>query len=292
MSTLSGVGFACGSATIVNAMSTGKGAAFGVDLWLEARVELSERFRGIRGRTVGVRESPKLVETCVRRVLERFGAPELGARILTYSDIPVAVGLSSSSAAANAATMATLMALGRRPKPEEVLEIGVRAAMEAGVTLTGAFDDAAASLLACGVVTDNRKMKILRRFDVDPSLRVAVFIPRGGKLYTKSLRGKDFSQIADGIKEVHRMALRGDVWTAMTLNGILYASVLKHDLAPTFIALSSGSIAAGITGKGPATVAIGSPEAISATVKGWRRFNGRIILTSPAKRWALDAFGD
>jgi len=292
MRELSGVGFACGSATVVNAMSTGKGAAFGVDLWLEARVRLSERIRGIAGRTVGVRESPRLVEICVRKVLERLGVQDLGARICTYSDIPVAVGLSSSSAAANAAVLATLMALGERMRPEEVLEISVAAAIEAGVTLTGAFDDAAASLLATGVITDNRKMKILGKFEVDPSFRVAIFIPRGKKLYTKSLRGKDFSQIASGVEEVHRMALDGDVWTAMTLNGILYSSVLGHDLTPTFVALSSGVVAAGITGKGPATVAVGSPEAISETVRNWRRLSGRIILTSPAKRWTQNVVRD
>lgn len=292
MTELSGVGFACASATVVNAMSTGKGAAFGVDLWLEARVRLSSSLRGVKGKVVGVKESPKLVELCVRKVLEKFGAEDLGARIATYSDIPVAVGLSSSSAAANAAVLATLMALGEKPEPYEVLNIGVDAAMEAGVTLTGAFDDAAASLLACGVVTDNLKRKILKTFNPDPSLKVAIHIPRGKKLYTGSLRKKDFSSIAQGIEKIHRMAMEGDFWSAMTLNGILYASILKHDLAPTFLALSCGVLAAGITGKGPATVAVGYPEAIAAVVKKWRQLGGRIILTSPARRWIEVGSGD
>lgn len=288
MTSLSGVGFACASATVVNAMSTGKGAAFGIDLWLEARVKLSPSLRGVKGRTVGVKEPPKLVELCVKKVLEKFGADNLGARVVTYSDIPVAVGLSSSSAAANAAVMATLMALGEKLKPQEILEIGVNAAIESGVTLTGAFDDAAASLLACGVITDNRNRKILKTFELDPSLKVAIHIPAGKKLYTGSLRGKDFSSIAEGIEKIHQMALDGEIWAAMTLNGILYASILKHNLAPTFLALSSGVLAAGLTGKGPATVAVGDSEKIAEVAKKWRSLGGRIILTSPARRWISD----
>ncbi|MEM1689641.1 MAG: shikimate kinase [Candidatus Hadarchaeales archaeon] len=288
MTSLSGVGFACASATVVNAMSTGKGAAFGVDLWLEARVKLSSSFRGVKGRVVGMKESPRLIELCVKEVLKKFGADNLGARVITYSDIPVAVGLSSSSAAANAAVLATLMALGEKLEPQEVLEIGVKVAIESGVTVTGAFDDAAASLLACGVITDNEERRILKTFEVDPSLKVAIHIPRGKKLYSGSLRGMDFSSIAEGIEKVHQMALEGEIWTAMTLNGILYASVLKHDLAPTFLALSSGVSAAGLTGKGPATVAIGTPEKIAEVAKKWKSLGGRIIITSPARRWISD----
>ncbi len=172
-----GVASACASATVVNAIAAGKGAAFGVDLRVQARVELTKN-KGISGRVLGGKESPKLIEICVRRALEDMGLRKtFGALVETSSDIPIAVGLSSSSAAANASVLATFAAAGKKPEPKRLLDIGIDSAFEAGVTITGALDDAAASYFGYGVATDNLKRKILRKFNVDPKLAVVESIP-------------------------------------------------------------------------------------------------------------------
>jgi shikimate kinase len=279
---LVGVASACASATVVNAIATGKGAAFGLELRVSATVELSRRFRGIRGKVEGGRESPKLIEACVKRVLRWLGAEEFGARAQTTSTIPVAVGLSSSSAAANAVVLATCAALSERPRIREILELGVNAAFDAGVTLTGALDDAAASLFGQGVITDNVKRRVLKRFRVPERLRVAILIPPS-KLYTTSLSKKNFASIREGVEEAHRLALSGEVWSAMVLNGLLYTHALNQDPSPALEALRAGALGAGLTGTGPATVAIGDADAVIETLKLWRRKPGRVILTTPAK---------
>ena len=67
-----GIASACASATVVNAIAAGKGAAFGVDLRVQASVELTKD-RKVIGRVLGGgKESPKLIEICVRRVLENL----------------------------------------------------------------------------------------------------------------------------------------------------------------------------------------------------------------------------
>ncbi|MEM3513862.1 MAG: shikimate kinase [Candidatus Hadarchaeum sp.] len=276
-----GIASACASATVVNAIAAGKGAAFGVDLRVQARVRLTKGGK-ISGRILGQRkESPRLIEICVRRVLENLGMKKYGAVVETTSEIPIAVGLSSSSAAANAVVLATFAACDQRPKPEQVLEIGIESAFEAGVTVTGALDDAAASFYGGGVITDNLKRKILKRFKVDPRLVVVVHVPPV-KFYTSKVSPEDLRHIYRAVQSVHRMALRGEIWKSLTINGLLYSTALGHDPMIAIEAISKGAVAAGLTGTGSATVAVAEPDKVVDIVKAWRAWRGRILITKPA----------
>ena len=93
-----------GAATIVNAIALGEGAAFGVDLWTKAEVRLTDEPQIITGEiTSDPAESTVLIEETVLRVLQHFSVENrFGAKVKTWSNIPVARGLKSSSAAANA----------------------------------------------------------------------------------------------------------------------------------------------------------------------------------------------
>ena len=64
---------AYGAVTIVNAMATGKGAAFGIDLWTKASVKLTDD-GAIETRILGdEKENTILAERCVRAVFGYFG---------------------------------------------------------------------------------------------------------------------------------------------------------------------------------------------------------------------------
>ncbi|MBC7219195.1 MAG: shikimate kinase [Hadesarchaea archaeon] len=276
-----GIASACASATVVNAIAAGKGAAFGVDLRVQSRVRLTKEGK-ISGRILGQKkESPKLIEICVRKVLENLGMEKCGAVAETTSEIPIAVGLSSSSAAANAAVLATFAACDQRPKPEQVLELGIEAAFEAGVTVTGALDDAAASFYGCGVITDNLKRRILKKFKVDPKLVVVIHVPLT-KFYTSKVSPEELRRIRGPVQSVHRMAMRGEFWKALTINGLLYSTALGHDPMIAIEAISKGAMAAGLTGTGSATVAVAEPDKVVDIVKAWRGWRGRILITRPA----------
>lgn len=62
----------------------------------------------------------------------------------------------------------------------EIVKLGVKAAKEVGVTITGAFDDACASFLGGIVITDNRKMELIRREEADS--KVLIFAPAKKRL--------------------------------------------------------------------------------------------------------------
>ena len=270
-----------GAVTIVNAMATGKGAALGVELRTHATVTLTNQSGVFVARNLtDPRENTKLAKVTAQKVFTRFKADKrFGAIVETDSNIPIAVGLKSSSAASNAVALASLRALGRKISDVEVVRLGVQASFKAGVTLTGAFDDACACYFGGVVVTDNLKRRILKRFTPKGRLRVLIHVPKMKK-YTRDVDSDSFKSIKPFIQAAHRSALRGDYWSSMTLNGLIYSMALGYDTRTTTSALDSGALAAGLTGKGPAVAAI-VPESKKDELRAaWRRFNGTIIETS------------
>ncbi|MCS7120935.1 MAG: shikimate kinase [Nitrososphaerota archaeon] len=269
---------AYGAVTIVNAISCGLGAALGIDLQTEASVRLTNEPGKIEGRILSdPNESIILIQKTVSRVLRHFNLEEeYGAYVETRSNIPVARGLKSSSAAANAVALAVLDALNEDISDLEVIGLGVDAAIEAGVTVTGAFDDACASYFGNVVITDNMERKILRQFIPEEGYIVLVYVPER-KSYTATSDIKRMKIIASQVKAIHKLALQGDYWTAMTVNGFLYAAALGYDPKIPLDALEAGAIAAGLSGKGPSVAAVVPHENVSSVKEALRKYDGKII---------------
>jgi shikimate kinase len=270
-----------GAITVINAMATGRGAALGIELQTRATVTVTDRPGVFVARNSSdLEENTNLAKVTAQGVFERFGANKrFGAVVETYSNIPIAVGLKSSSAASNAVALASLHALGRKASDVEVVRLGVQASLRAGVTLTGAFDDACACYFGGVIITDNVKRKILRRFRPGGDFLVLIHVPKM-KRYTRDVDPDSFRSVRPFIKAAHHGALRGDYWNAMTLNGLIYSMALGYDIITTTTALESGAVAAGLTGKGPAVAAI-VPESKKDNVRAaWRRIKGQVIETS------------
>lgn len=267
-----------GAATIINAIATGKGAAVGVDLWTKATVALTDEAGHV---DVLIRsdssENPVLAQKTVERVLKHFGEnQEFGAKVETTSNIPVARGLKSSSAAANAIALATTAALKRSLDDITVVKLGVDGALDAKVTITGAFDDACASYFGGLVITDNMERKIIKHFKLIESLAVLFYVP-AEKTYTVRTDVKRMKDMASAVKVAYNEALNGDYLTALTLNGLIYSSALGYDSDPAVDALTAGAFAAGLSGTGPAVSAIVPEDKIDMVKEVWRNLEGEIL---------------
>ncbi len=268
-----------GAATIVNAIATGKGAAFGIDLETKASVELNDsgvvhaQIKDFAG------EDTRLIELCSSEVFNYFGV-DYGINIETQSNIPVARGLKSSSAAANAVVLETVDAVLKehpefcKPGDLELIGLGVNAAVKAGVTITGAFDDASASYLGGFVVTDNTKRIILKSGRME-SCKVLLFVPEQ-KTYTAGVDVDRVKLLANEVSVAWGEALKGNIYSAMNLNGVLYSSTLNQDPSIALAALEAGALAAGLCGTGPAVAALVEDD-IEALKVSWEGFDGRII---------------
>ena len=282
-----GEAVAYGAATIINAIAMGRGAAFGVHLCTKAKVKLTEDAGNVEGKILSEpSEDTSLMREVVLTVFRHFHLEnKFGAYTESESNIPIAKGLKSSSAAANALVLATVAALGKKLEDTVVLNLSVDAAIRAKTTITGAFDDTCASFYGNVVVTDNLKRKILRYFDVNGDLDVLFHVPPQ-KSYTHDSNVPRMKLIASEVEIAFKEALSGNYWTALTLNGVLYAAALGYNAEIAIDALEAGALASGLSGKGPATVAVVHSSKTPKVLEAWRSYNGEIIKTKLNKEKA------
>ncbi|MEM2103335.1 MAG: shikimate kinase [Candidatus Bathyarchaeia archaeon] len=267
-----------GAATIINAIATGKGAALGVDLWTKAEVEITDEAGIIEGEVVSdPTEKPTLIRETAKKVLEYFKVDDkFGVKAKTWSNIPIARGLKSSSSAANAIALATVAALERNLDDLAVVNLGVDGALNAKVTITGAFDDACASYFGGIIITDNVKRRIIKRFTVSEELAVLFHVPNM-KAYTINTNVSRMKTVAPLVEIAYRHALRGKFWQALTLNGLIYSAALGYDSKIVIDALMAGAEAAGLCGKGPAVAFIVSNDKVDAIKDVLMGYDGEVL---------------
>lgn len=279
-----------GSATIINAIATGCGSAFGIQLYVTAEVELKGTDGMISCRS-DVKVDTTLMENCVAMVLDRFkNSFELeldkGISVKTSSTLPVASGLSSSSATSNAVIMATVNALMDEYEigadtnlitDLEMLNMGVDASLKSGVTITGAFDDASASFFGGFTITNNMERKILE-MDSMKEQHILVYMPN----ITSPTAHSDVRRmklIAPQVKLAFQEALQGNLHNAMTLNGLLYCASLGFNPKMALDAVDAGAVASGLSGTGPSFVALAGDEDVDNIIEAWSSQPGKIIRT-------------
>lgn len=268
-----------GSATVINAIATGSGSAFGIKRYVTAEVELKSS--GIICKSDKAVDTT-LMELCVKRVLQNFDI-DTGVRVKTFSDLPVASGLSSSSATSNAVTMATALTLLNEYDSDqliddfEILNMAIDASLEAGVTITGAFDDASASFFGGLTVTDNVNRKILKKEQMEEQ-NILIYMPDKKSLTAQSDIGK-MKLLSPYVKLAFDQALKGDIYKALTLNGLLYCAALEFNPNIALDALNAGAVAAGLSGTGPSFVAITDNNSLENVLDVWGQYEGEVIHT-------------
>jgi shikimate kinase len=277
-----GQAVAHGAVSILNAFAAGKGAAMGVDLWTRARVTLHDGAGETSGFvTSDPQGSIQLATRVVDKVLEHYGyGGKFHGEVETSSIIPTAVGLKSSSAAANAVALATASALDREPDDDVLVEIGVEASLECGVSLTGAYDDSFVSWHGGAVLTDNGRRKVEKVLKIPENIRIIILVPPRQTL-TGSLYRRRFAPIKRISELAYREASNGHVWDALTLNGLAFSAVLGEDPRPALSAIEAGALGAGLSGKGPAVVAAVEEKDSKNVRQAFEKFDGRIIETEP-----------
>jgi shikimate kinase len=277
---MNGHGVAYGAGTVINAIAAWKGSAFAIDLHTEATVTLKGDL--IEGEIEGGGDT-RLIERACELTLDSL-CIDSGARVRTTSQVPVASGLKSSSAAANATVLATARAAGRDIDPLEAVRIGVRAALDAGVSITGAFDDACSSMLGGIVLTDNREKKLLKREMLVSE--VVVYVP-DRRAFSADTDVRRSRLIAPWVETAFDMALKGDYRRAMTLNGFLYCGALGFSPEPMLAALELGVDGVSLSGTGPAFVALATEEQSDRLRKAWAAYPGRVIVTKTVNEGAF-----
>ncbi|MDK6028090.1 shikimate kinase [Ignisphaera sp. 4213-co] len=233
---------AWGGISVVNAIPSGLGSAIAIDMKTKIFIRRCSNFEK--------KPSSRLVEKILEYFSSRYGLSNLCADVV--SDIPMGSGLKSSSSVA----VALIKAVKNLNIVEEldVPRLAAELSRLAGVSITGALDDAAAAYYGGVVFTDNTNMKVIRVLDPKLEMSVVILIPRG--VSRPPMNVDKLRKYSHLFEEVFSIAIQGDIFRAMTLNGLLIARLMGYSEDVPRKALSMGASAAGVSGNGPATFAV------------------------------------
>lgn len=261
-----------GAISILNAIGTGYGSAVGISLKVSAEVSLSKG-RGIKLQTEIGKE---LLKDLALIILPKDIVSQNQININIISEIPAGYGLKSSSAVTSALSLACFKITGDNPDDKCVLESAIAASIKAGVTITGAFDDAAACYYGGVVITDNRSHELLKHYRAPEDLYALIFLP------AQETRGDFISRLpimSDLFFDSFNLAKSGNYWKAMKLNGVIMSSISGFDSRPALDALKAGALSASISGNGPSTAAVTYIENIDSILAAFSRYDGKILVS-------------
>ena len=270
-----------GSATIINAIATGFGSAFGIGLDIEC--ESKNISNGIKCEN-DVGADNTLMELCVGKVFNHYSIDknDFGISIKTKSNLPMASGLSSSSASSNAVVRAVSHLISNEfnlnPLTDlETVNMAIDASLEAGVTITGSFDDATASYFGGVVITDNKNRKFILKEEMD-DYNILIYMPDFHSQSGESDVGR-MKVMAPLVETAYDFACKKDFFKAINLNGLIYSSALGFDTSIAVDALQAGAKASGLSGTGSAFFAIVDEENIDDVNDSWMKYEGSIFKT-------------
>lgn len=248
-----GVGEAYGAITLVNALPTGRGAAAAVELTSTAIATL----RPAQDPTepsiqIAAEQWSPLVEAAAHRALSEFPPPSTSTLTLEIqSGIPVARGLKSSSAVSSALVAAVARASGHRVDAPTVARLSADVSQGIGLSATGAFDDAFASIAGGCALTDNPTRTVLARPHLPDDIEVILWIPRATHGPSVEWHERFRARREEGQAAVDA-ALEGDLWEAMERNTALVEDVMGYRYAALRDSLrEAGAVASGVSGLGP-----------------------------------------
>jgi shikimate kinase len=269
--TLRSVAVVHGAVSIVNAVATSFGSALGISLKVEVEM-VAEKGSGIIFESGN---SNKMIDRIIEEVLSPKFTTEYLLKIRINSEIPLGVGLKSSSAVSNAVALACNGLISDDVQDQQVLDSAVDASLYAKTTITGAYDDSTACYYGGFVVTDNYNRKILRQDLCPDDVVVIIYVP-------KNCQRGDLSKLKllfDLYNDAFNLAYGGKYWKAMILNGILNSAILLGDYLPSRLALENGALAAGMSGNGPSTAAIARKEDCNKIRSAFEALNGYVIVS-------------
>lgn len=262
-----------GAISIVNAIATGYGSALGISLKVRVEVEL-RKGNGILFQPEG---GTPLLRNIINRSLPKEITKNNLLVIKVDSQIPAGMGLKSSSAVSSATALACTALVGNDLDDKIILNLAVRASLDAGVTITGAYDDSTACYFGGIVVTNNYEYELIQREEAPADLYAVVFLPNNNRYGNI----RNLYLFSDLFMDAFNLAKTRQYWKAMKLNGLLTASALSGEYKPILTALQRGALSASISGNGPSIAAVTYKEHIDNITQIYDKYNG-VTLVSKA----------
>lgn len=273
-----------GAATFVSGIGWQPGVTLGVALETTARLRRGDE--GISVRSAGDEEvDSSLVRVCMDYA-KGIGLLDGSVAVEVRSQIPPSRGMKSSSSVSLAVLGAAFRLAGRDFNDSALLRLSAELSVRAGVSITGAYDDAAACHLGGVIYASNGGMRIIRRTPVKAGYIVLFCIP-ARRITKSSLPVEQFSKHSREMRANYRAAFEGRLRDASMSNTALLCGLLDIDPAPSAEALAAGAVISGLTGTGPAFFAVCTPLARDDVASAFKP-HGSVLATEP---WGVTADG-
>jgi shikimate kinase len=172
--------------TLLNAIYADFGAALGLDI--PCHVEVTEG----KGLTINtIPQNPTdLINSCFEILTEETGVTISNIEVSTYSPLPSERGLKTSSAISCALISSLNDYYDLNLQVKQIIQFAAKASIRAGVSITGAYDDAYASFTGGLVITENKTSLPVHHVDIETTDEICLIIPN----LTTSKNSIDVSQ--------------------------------------------------------------------------------------------------
>ena len=97
------------------------------------------------------------------------------------------------------------------------------------------------------------------------------------KAYTINSNVKRLQTVKPLVEVAFEQALAGKVWTALSLNGLIYSSAQGFDPSIAIDALAAGAVASGLCGKGPAVTAVTPKDKVDSVKAALQKHGGEVL---------------
>ncbi len=291
-----------GAISIVNAIATGHGATLGTSLATTAHVSATPG----NGIIVDSNQSSKLIALTVQNITPKADIEGNRITVSVSSEVPVGCGLKSSSSTSTAVALACATLFHLDIDEKIILAAGVNASIRSGVSITGAYDDVCGCYYGGFNVTRESKLSSAHnRSDpfnlVSPAiaphargiLRVhhkraptnlvaVIFVPTDRR--RRNVRS--LKNMAGTFDRSWRLAEEGRYWDAMIMNGLAVSPILGPDPHLLNQLLEGGSLAASLSGNGPAVAAVVQAGGEREIKKVFSELDGKTVVTTINNRKA------
>jgi len=256
--TILGQGSSNGGISLLHALGTGRGSSVGINLF--ANVILHDCHMGVHDDNHDLLKS--VVECWVERgfpIVEDFGWQ-------ITSEIPIGQGLKSSAAISCAAFRALNASFWTGLSDHEIVGLSVSAQIKSGCTFTGSIDDSWASVSPGWKLVDtslSASDAIILEGEMDEGLEILIGL-RGQR--SLIVDHDEFRKQEHIFQRALASLTKGSTLDAISTNGIAVSAATGDFEAMRLcnLGIASGSIAAGVSGSGPAIVFVCFPDQLNS----------------------------
>lgn len=276
--------YAGSAITVLNAVKSTHGAAIGIEIPISVEIQTSKSL-SFEISPAGIK--PTLLLACIELMNKKLNKEIDKVRIVTNSPLLPEKGLKTSSAISCAVISGLAKYFNEPLSLKEIVLMSAEASINAGVSITGAIDDAYSSFCGGLAYTENKSMKLISLKNYNTKSRALLLIPRKANA-KMDVKHRLLDIDLNLIKSAHQNFQRGNVILAIKDNTKAYGQLLLDDYAIIDDMNRFKPKVIGLNGTGPSLFALCEREKLNEFRKNIsENFTDYMQIDAPIKKMVV-----